>query len=397
MRKLLSLAFWISCFFVFVVSSFSQGQSNLTYPIVHSGITKFYSSDSELSTIKQGQPFYGQDASYIKNMPSYIKNADGTVQDTITGLMWEYNMGQKMTLEEAQKKANESRLGGYSDWRVPTIKEVYSLINFTGKVMGEKAQTMFIDTNFFKQDLGDLSKGEREIDAQTWSSTVYKGFTMNNEETIFGVNFVDGRIKGYAKIVKKTNQPNKMYFRLVRGNTKYGINSFIDNGDGTISDIATGLMWQKADSAKGYDWQGALSYAENLKLSKYDDWRLPSTKELQSIVDYSRSPSSTNSAAINAMFSMSVITNPGNGSPWYPFFWTATTHLDGPKTGAMAAYICFGEAIGKMNGKILDVHGAGAQRSDPKSGNASELPQYFGPQGDIRIVYNYVRAVRYIK
>lgn len=42
----------------------------------------------------------------------------------------------------------------------------------------------------------------------------------------------------------------------------------------------------------------------------------------------------------------------------------------------------------------MDVHGAGAQRSDPKSGNKNDYPQYFGPQGDVRYVYNYVRSVR---
>lgn len=54
----------------------------------------------------------------------------------------------------------------------------------------------------------------------------------------------------------------------------------------------------------------------------------------------------------------------------------------------------YGKAQGKMRGKLMDVHGAGAQRSDPKSGNKENYPQYFGPQGDVRYVYNYVRCVR---
>ncbi len=47
-----------------------------------------------------------------------------------------------------------------------------------------------------------------------------------------------------------------------------------------------------------------------------------------------------------------------------------------------------------MNGKLLDVHGAGAQRSDPKSGNKSSYPDFHGPQGDVRYVYNAARCVR---
>jgi hypothetical protein len=47
-----------------------------------------------------------------------------------------------------------------------------------------------------------------------------------------------------------------------------------------------------------------------------------------------------------------------------------------------------------MNGKLMDVHGAGSQRSDPKSGEVSDYPQFHGPQGDVRYVYNAVRCVR---
>ena len=58
-----------------------------------------------------------------------------------------------------------------------------------------------------------------------------------------------------------------------------------DNGDGTITDKATGLTWMKADSGKGMDWPTALEYAEDLKLAGHADWRLPNAKELQSIID----------------------------------------------------------------------------------------------------------------
>ena len=46
------------------------------------------------------------------------------------------------------------------------------------------------------------------------------------------------------------------------------------------------------------------------------------------------------------------------------------------------------------NYSLLNVHGAGAQRSDPKSGSASDYPQGHGPQGDVVRVENYVRCVR---
>ncbi len=366
------------------------------YPIVDTGTTSFYSNTAIIATPSVGQAFYGQDASYSGNQPAYTNNNDGTITDHVTGLMWAQDMGDKITFDAAKTKAANATLGGHTDWHVPTLKELYSLILFTGKVKGETAITMFIDTQYFNQPIGDVSLGEREIDAQVWSATEYVGKTMNNVETVFGVNFVDGRIKGYPKYKPATGAANTMYLRMVRGNTDYGQNNFTDNGDGTISDLATGLMWQKADDGVARDWETALSYSESLMLANYTDWRLPNAKELQSIVDYSRSPQTTNSPAINPLFQTTEINDPDGNPGHYPFFWSSTSHLDGVNPYTTAVYIAFGEGLGKMNGVLMDVHGAGCQRSDPKSGNSANYPQYFGPQGDVQYVYNYVRAVRTI-
>jgi hypothetical protein len=65
---------------------------------------------------------------------------------------------------------------------------------------------------------------------------------------------------------------------------------FKDNGDGTVTDHCTGLMWQKDTGNDGntLNWCGALAYCENLSTAGHDDWRLPDVRELQSIVDYGR-------------------------------------------------------------------------------------------------------------
>lgn len=359
------------------------------FPVVDTGQKKLYSSNDTLLVIKEGDAFFGQDANYIINDPSYTDNNDGTVTDNITGLMWQKELDEKLTYLQALEAAESYKLAGYDDWRLPSIKELYSLIQFNGTVMGERALTPFIDTSYFEQPLGDTSKGEREIDAQLWSSTEYVGKTMNSDETVFGVNFVDGRIKGYPKYNPRTREPNEMYFRLVRGNEAYGENNFVDNGDGTITDFATGLMWQKSDSREGLIWRDALHYSESLQLGGYDDWRLPNAKELQSIVDYSRSPNTSNTAALDSIFDISTLINEA-GEQDYPYYWSSTTHLDGPVPENNAVYIAFGNALGEMQGRIMDVHGAGAQRSDPKTGE----PMSKGPQGDMIRVTNYVRSVR---
>lgn len=364
------------------------------YPIVHTGVDEFYDVDKLIALPEVSNPLFWQDAGRTYNGPSYTDNADNTISDNITGLMWQKDMGVKMSYADAVIKADTLTLGGYTDWRIPDIKELYSLIMFDGRVMGSTAVTPFIDTDYFNQPFGDVEAGERTIDAQTWSSTHYRGLTMNADTTVFGVNFVDGRIKGYPKYNPRTDEPNEMYFRMVRGNPDYGKNLFADNGDGTVTDSATMLMWQKSDDGMARDWLSSIKYCEELTLAGFDDWHLPNAKELQSVVDYNRSPSATGSAAIDTVFRVSEITDPDGNSGHYPFYWSSTTHLDGPNPYSAAVYVAFGKALGKMNEVLKDVHGAGAQRSDPKSGNPLDYPQYHGPQGDLQMVYNHCRCVR---
>jgi hypothetical protein len=371
------------------------------YPIVDTDVSNFYSTNSIITTPTIGQDFYGQDAQYLGNQPSYTNNMNGTITDNVTGLMWEMDMGTKTTYDLAFTKASNSNLGGFNDWRVPTIKELYSLANFNGKCFGDNSVLMFIDTNYFNQPIGDTALGEREIDGQTWSSTQYKGLIMNGDTAVFGYNFVDGRLKGYPKYNPQNGTPNAMYFRMVRGNTAYGINEYINNGDGTITDYATGLMWQQSDDANSRDWKNALSYCENLSYAGHSDWRLPNAKELHSIVDYSRTPLVTNSPAIDSLFLCTSFNNP-EGNQNYGYYWTSSPLQDGPTPYSDAVYICFGEGQGQMSLQpnniptLYDTHGAGAQRNDPKEIGIDSYPDYFGPQGDIQYVNNYVRAVRTI-
>uniref|UniRef100_UPI0040476E6D Lcl C-terminal domain-containing protein n=1 Tax=Mariniflexile sp. TaxID=1979402 RepID=UPI0040476E6D len=62
--------------------------------------------------------------------------------------------------------------------------------------------------------------------------------------------------------------------------------AYQNNGDGAIKDLNTGLVWQEIPTSEGFDWQGAKEYCENLELGGYDDWRMPTAKELFSISDF---------------------------------------------------------------------------------------------------------------
>ncbi len=375
-----------------------------SYAIVDTHQEKSYDNSGEIAPPLEGEAFFGQDAHTDGFQPEYVDNGDGTVFDLVTGLMWQQGYSGKMSQAEAAVGANDFDLAGYDDWRLPTIKELYSLIDFSGEdvdPMSDLANHPFIDTAFFEFEYGDTSAGERVIDSQWATNTLYVAGDL-----MFGVNFADGRIKGYG-LTTPRGSDMQFYVRYVRGNTAYGENDFLDDGTSKVIDLATGLMWSQDDSGSisssegtviasnggAMDWEDALAYVQYLNDSAYlgySDWRLPNAKELQSIVDYTRSPDTTNSAAIDPIFHVTTITNEAGQIDW-GFCWTSTTHASA-RGGAAAVYVAFGRGLGYMNSHYVDVHGAGCQRSDPKSGSA--IPTGRGPQGDVVRVKNLVRVVR---
>ncbi|MGD9353293.1 MAG: DUF1566 domain-containing protein [Desulfobacterales bacterium] len=384
------------------------------HAVVDTGQIICYDDLDELVTCPAaGEPFYGQDYQHGGLQPSYADNGDGTVTDNVTGLMWQQSpdtdgdgdidAADKLSYDEAIDRASTMTLGGYTDWRLPTIKELYSLIDFSGvdpsgyEGTDTSGLVPFIDTAYFDFAYGDTNTGERIIDAQYASSNLYVSNTAGDGgRTLFGVNFADGRIKGYG--LSFFGSDKTFFVIYVRGNTDYGQNDFADNGDGTVTDTASELMWSQDDSGEGFSWEEALAWVEAKNTENYlgySDWRLPNAKELQSIVDYTRSPDTTGSAAIDPLFNTTSITNEA-GADDYPFYWSSTTHANWNETsgGSAGAYVAFGRAMGYMNGSWVDVHGAGAQRSDPKAGNPADYPNGHGPQGDAIRIYNYVRLVR---
>lgn len=391
----------------------ADGLSQTTSPVVGTGQTNSYNNTSIISKPNVGQPFFGQNSNYPGNIPSYSDNSDGTITDHVSGLMWQKTPDRtndgvidyydKLTYASALSNASSCNTGGYSDWRLPSIKELYSLIMYYGAEPDPTATTQgtavpFINTVYFAFGYGDLNAAshgaaanERLIDAQYATSTLYVSTTMGGNPTMFGVNFADGRIKGYP-----SGNQKRYYVLYCRNNQAYGLNDFTNNGDGTITDHATGLMWQQNDNGSAILWEDALSYAENHSYAGYSDWRLPNVKELQSIVDYTRSPATSGSAALDPLFQCTQIANEAGESD-YGCYWSSTTFSSQtPANGTNACYLSFGRAMGYISasGGWIDVHGAGAQRSDPKTGDPANYPFGFGPQGDAIRIYNFVRLVR---
>jgi len=361
------------------------------YPIVSTSQTTCWDSTGNIIDPVLGEAFYGQDAQYPRIQPVYTNSSDGlTVKDEITGLTWQksHDTGAYYwaATQTVVNNLNQQNYGGYNDWRLPTIKELNSLWNgSTG--------WPYIDTRYFTIN---YSSEEELSHAIFWSSDKYTGVLGNisgdghgvapGDELAFGVNFGTGHIKAYS-----ISAGPKHLVRCVRGNLAYAVNLFQNNGDGTISDLATGLMWQQTDNGSGMDWEHALAYAQTQNNANYlghNDWRLPNTKELQSLVDYTRSPYATNAAnvgpAINALFSCTGILNDG-GKADYPYYWTSTSAMSLANGSYPSAwYVAFGQA---EDGNGENLHGAGAVRFDKKTVGTGE--------GEERVL-NYVRLVRTI-
>ena len=196
------------------------------------GQTKCYdAAGTEITCPQPGEPFYGQDANYTINPPSYTKlDASGNdlpddtaswvmVRDNVTGLIWEVKTddgsihdkdntytwydsnpdtnggnagtpGEGTDTEDFINALNAENFGGYSDWRMPTIKDLSSLVN-----SGIAYPVPTIDTTWFPRTVSSLY----------WSSTTYAQFTS----LAWLVYFSHGHVNIYDK-------SNSYYVRAVR-------------------------------------------------------------------------------------------------------------------------------------------------------------------------------------
>lgn len=241
------------------------------------------------------------------------------VRDNVTGLTWEARSSgitRYFWNQHAQRVAavNAERLCGFQDWRVPTIKELESLLILPGYPV------LHLDYRFFD--------GIRE---KFWTKT---RSTWDDGLNVFYIDFDFGAI--YTSSVY-----DYLPLRLVRGgvtpaptpstcDSRFPANTpssqFVDNADGTVTDLATNLMWKRCSEEHAQDasctpgdypyftWQQALDRAHAVNggtgYAGHRDWRLPNVRELRSIVEESCDFPSINSAVFPN-------TQPGN-------YWTSS-------------------------------------------------------------------------
>ncbi|MCA3376248.1 MAG: DUF1566 domain-containing protein, partial [Roseomonas sp.] len=99
----------------------------LPYNIPGTGQDRCFGAAGQIACPEPGAPFAGADGAPPLRPMAYRAHGDGTVTDLVTGLTWAEAPSAPITFEEAARLAAGSRLGGHGDWRVPTIRELYSL------------------------------------------------------------------------------------------------------------------------------------------------------------------------------------------------------------------------------------------------------------------------------
>ena len=209
---------------------------------------------------------FGEDSDYNIFTPFFSINENGTVTDTITGLMWQQTDGGEMTIENAILYCSTLTLGGYSDWRLPNAHESFSILN-------HQNVNPAIDASVFTVTLAEY----------WWTSD-----RQANDSNKVWVTNAGGGIGNHPKTeTTSAGGTRKFHVRAVRDVDTPPVISdhFINNGNGTITDNLTGLIWQGIPTADTLTWEQSLVYADALSLNDANDWRLPNIKELFSIND----------------------------------------------------------------------------------------------------------------
>jgi hypothetical protein len=250
------------------------------------------------------------------NLESYTDNLDGTVTDDVTGLMWQQVVPDtQYTWEQAVTGCPTLTLAGHSDWRLPSLIELYSIVD-----AGQSNPS--IDSTYFPKTPVDWY----------WSSSPQAGSTVNVWSVFFGIG---------STYYFNAAWPPRAY-RCVRSTSvdasasagRYVVTSD-GTANGTVYDTKTRLTWQQTVSSATYSWAEAKAYCGSAAVGGSlggTGWRLPTIKELMTIVDLSQAtggamidPNAFPQTQSMAFWSSSPLA--GTGNAWSVYFGYGSTNL----------------------------------------------------------------------
>jgi len=209
---------------------------------------------------------FGEDHDYSINTPFLINFGNGIIHDTVTSLIWQQSDGGEMTIENARIYVDSLTLGGYTDWRLPSALEAYSILN-------HQNSNPALDVTYFRKN-----------DAEYW----WTGDVQKNDPNKIWVTNAGGGIGNHLKTETISAGGNKKFHvRAVRNNMpEETITGRFEKKENTVVfDRLTSLYWATLPDTGPGSWENAIAHADSSGISGYDDWRLPNIKELQSLQD----------------------------------------------------------------------------------------------------------------
>ena len=291
----------------------TSGTTTTTYNNSGSRITQYPMAGpssarlSDTGQIVNATATFGEDSDYTRHAPAFIDNGNGTISDVNTGLMWQKLGNGESTWENAVVNASSITTGGYTDWRLPTPSELFGILNL-------ESSNPAINTTFFPS-----SSPAAEY---WWTSDIFGSSTTN----VWCANSGGGLGPKPKAETVSAGGAFQYHARYVRGAKPTNGHNYLNNGDGTITDLDTNLMWAQVPSAS-LTWTNALSYAEALSLGGFTDWRMPNVKELGSLVDFPRATATTTTTTpcLNrTLFPAATATS----------YWSSTSQKTGTPTAA---------------------------------------------------------------
>jgi hypothetical protein len=202
------------------------------------------------------------------NQASYVEPGDGTIQDLITGLIWQAEPTERIW-PEALAYCDALAFAGQNDWRLPTTIELISILDY-------RWQGPACDLRF----RGSPRRYE-------WSSSSSDASFPAVLPTL--VDFHEGRFLLESENYAAPWDENIYPFRCVRGPRQMGSPraaryELLGAASELVADLSTRLVWTRSPSER-LPWEGARSYCEGLSIGGYDDFRLPTLKELHTLWD----------------------------------------------------------------------------------------------------------------
>lgn len=213
-------------------------------------------------------------SSSLPHPAQYDTSQAGVAIDAVTGLMWSREaspIDEELSFEGAVNYCADSETGGYCDWRLPTRIELVSLVDFTRELpaIDRGVFSDFPDPD--EQRMGWSFFSSSATATHEWRVMFHDGGSVAVQR--------EGALAGArarcVRVQVESPPPDSRY--LIEGEAP----------DDVVTDRGTGLAWQRSPSPQTLSFSEAQDYCNDLALGG-GVWRLPSMKELQTIVDESR-------------------------------------------------------------------------------------------------------------